>query len=130
MALPHEFKRVRLNRARSTEFPAGSNQHGYEFIVPLDAKGHIDEPLWRAHREACRVHRFWLGEDEKSGRLVHKSGGQDPARWVFDYDQNRVDDDEAGYRFGAHVFIPGEYVTIRDQDDAHTFRVVSVEPAA
>jgi hypothetical protein len=45
--------------------------------------------------------------------------------------ENRVDDDEAGYRFGAHAFIPGEYVTIRDQEeDAHTFRVVSVEPAA
>jgi hypothetical protein len=40
---------------------------------------------------------------------------------------NRVDYDEAGYRFNAHAFIPGEYVTIRDPDDAHTFRVVSAE---
>jgi hypothetical protein len=115
---------------RSKQFPEGSNQHGYEFIVPLDAKGHIDTALWRTHREACRVHRFWYGEDENVGQVVHKPGGQEHARWVFDYYRNRVDDDEAGYRFGAHAFIPGEYVTIRDQDDAHTFRVISVEPAA
>ena len=118
MALPPDFKRVRLNLARSKEFPAGSNQHGYEIIVPLDAKGHIDTELWRTHREACRVHRFWHGEEERVGQVVHKPGGPEHARWVFDYYRNRVDDDEAGYRFGAHAFIPGEYVTIRDQDDA------------
>ena len=39
------------------------------------------------------------------------------------------DDDEAGYRFGTHTFVPGEYVTIRDQNSAHTFRVVAVENA-
>jgi hypothetical protein len=61
MALPTEFKRVRLTLARSKQFPEGSNQHGYEFIVPLDAKDHIDTVLWRTHREACRVHRFWYG---------------------------------------------------------------------
>ena len=38
-------------------------------------------------------------------------------------------DDEAGYRFGAHRFAPGEYVSIRDHDgEMHTFRVVAVEP--
>ena len=129
MALPHEFKRIRLDLARSKEFPSGSPQHGYEFVVPLDAKGHIDTALWRAHRDHCRVRRFWQGEDDQIGQVVHKPGGQEHARWVFDYDRNRLDDDEAGYRFGAHVFAPGEYVTLRDQDASHTFRVVSVEPS-
>ena len=130
MALPHQFKRIRLDLARSKEFPAGSAQRGYEFVAPLDAKGHIDTALWQAHRDNCRVRRFWQGEDDQIGRVVHKPGGQEHARWVFDYDRNRLDDDEAGYRFGAHVFAPGEYVTISDQDESHTFRVVSVETAA
>jgi hypothetical protein len=130
MALPHEFKRIRLDLARSKEFPSGSVQHGYEFVVPLDAKGHIDIARWKAHREHCRVRRFWQGEDDQIGRVVHKPGGQEHARWVFDYDRTRDDDDEAGYRFGAHAFVPGEYVTLHDQDASHTFRVVSVEPAA
>jgi hypothetical protein len=34
--LPHEFKRIRLELARSKEFPEGSATHGYEFVAPLD----------------------------------------------------------------------------------------------
>ena len=129
MTLPHALKRIRLNLARSKEFPSGSSLHGYELVAPLDSKGHIDPALWRLHREHCRVRRFWQGEDDQVGELVHKPGGHEHARWVFDYDRNRVDDDEAGYRFGAHTFALGEYVTLRDRDQAHTFRVTSVEPA-
>jgi hypothetical protein len=129
MNLPHVLKRIRLDLARSKEFPSGSIRHGYEFVAPLDAKGHIDVELWRQHRNHCGVRRFWQGEDDKVGHLVHKPGGSEHARWVFDYNAKRVDDDEAGYRFGSHTFAPGEYVTIRDQDEAHTFKVVSVEAA-
>lgn len=129
MALTHAFKRIRLNLARSKEFPTGSSQHGYEIVVPLDASGHIDAALWRTHRGACKVVRFWQGRDDQTGQVVHNPGGQEHARWVFDYDRNRLDDDETGYRFGAHTFAPGEYVSISDQDRSHTFRVVSVEPA-
>ena len=131
MTLPHTLKRIRLHLARSKEFPDGSSRHGYEFVAPIDAKGHIDPELWRQHREHCRVRRFWDGEPEQVGRLLHKPGGAEHARWVFDYDESRADDDEAGYRFGGHVFVPGEYVSITEDDgDIHTFRVVSVEAAA
>ena len=52
--LPHVLKRIRLNLARSKEFPSGSSRHGYEFVAPLDATGHIDPELWRRHRDHCR----------------------------------------------------------------------------
>lgn len=123
--LPHVFKRIRLNLARSKDFPSGSPRHGYEFVAPLDSKGRIDVEQWRRHREHCGVRRFWAGEEEV-GRLVHKSGG-----WIFDYDQSSDEDDEAGYRFGDHTFGVGDYVSIRDEDaEMHTFQVTSVEPAA
>ena len=128
--LPHTLKRIRLNLARSKEFPQGSTRHGYEFVAPLNASGHIDEALWKQHRDHCRVRRFWEGQDDEIGFVVHKPGGPEHARWVFDYDQTAETDDESGYRFGAHVFRPGEYVSIRDEDGAlHTFQVASVEPA-
>jgi hypothetical protein len=128
--LPHTFKRIRLNLARSREFPQGSARHGYEFVAPLDGKSHIDVTLWKAHRDHCRVRRFWEGEADELGYLVHKSGGPEHARWVFDYDQTAEDDDESGYRFGAHAFKPGEYVSIRNEDgETHTYQVASVEPA-
>jgi hypothetical protein len=128
--LPHEFKRIRLNLARSKEFPEGSSTRGYEFVAPLDAKGHIDVEKWRQNRERSRVRRFWEGEDDEQGMLVHKPGGPEHARWVFDYDQTAEDDDESGYRFGTHAFRTGEYVSIRGEDgEMHTFIVAAVEPA-
>jgi hypothetical protein len=130
MALPHAFKRIRLQLARSKEFPSGSWQSGYEFVAPLDGQGHIDAKLWKEHREHCRVRRFWQGEDDRIGYLVHKPGGSEHGRWVFDYDRKRVDDDETGFRFGAHTFAPGEYLTVGDQEEAHTYKVVSVENAS
>jgi hypothetical protein len=127
--LPHTFKRIRLNLARSKEFPAGSARHGYEFVAPLDSAGHIDPVLWNTHRQNCGVRRFWNGEEEH-GHLVHRPGGAEHSRWVFDYDGTADEDDEAGYRFAAHAFRPGEYVTIRGEDgEMHTFQVVSVESA-
>jgi hypothetical protein len=131
--LPNELKRIRLNLARSKEHPAGSSRHGYEFTAPLDATSHIDAALWKKHREHCRVRRFWEGEADEIGHLVHRPGGKAGGVWAFHYDirdnDNDPDDDEAGYRFGAHAFVPGEYVSIRDEDgDMHTFQVVSVGP--
>jgi hypothetical protein len=72
---------------------------------------------------------FWAGEDDEIGRLVHKPGGAEHARWVFDYNPDEDDDDEAGYKFSSHVFLPGEYVSISGQDGKlHTFRVVAADP--
>lgn len=129
-SLPTAFKRIRLNLARSKGFPEGSSRHGYEFVVPLDGTGHIDPKLWQKDRDRCRVRRFWAGEGDEIGFVVHKPGGPEHARWVFDYDRSAEDDDESGYRFGAHAFVPGEYVSIRNDDgEMHTYVVVSVEPA-
>jgi hypothetical protein len=130
MALPHVLKRIRLNLARSKDFPTGSTSHGYEFVAPLNGNGHIDPKLWPQYREQCRVRRFWNGEPDQIGRLVHKPGGKEHARWIFDYDVSRSDDDETGYRFGTHTFAPGDYVSISDENgEVHTFRVASVQPA-
>src|SRR6266536_1173975 len=85
VTLPHMLKRIRLQLARSKQFPSGSRQRGYEFVAPLDEVGHIDPRLWHQYRDHCRVRRFWEGEDEQVGRLVHKPGGAEHARWVFDY---------------------------------------------
>lgn len=128
--LPHAFKRIRLNLARSPEFPQGSVRHGYEFVAPLDADGHIELKQWETHRENCRVRRFWEGEDDELGRLVHRGGGA-RGRWAFDYNPQETADDEPGYRFDSHSFRQGDYVSIRGEDDEmYTFLVVSVEPAA
>lgn len=117
---------VRLELARDTTHPEGSNRHGYEFVAPLNDKGHIDVEEWRKTRTRCTVRRFWEGEPDERGHIVHRRGGT----WAFHYDvQGDPDEDEPGYRFDSHVFKEGEYVSLREQDGTlRTFRVVSVRP--
>jgi hypothetical protein len=69
-----DLNRILLNLAQSREFSDGSSRHGYDFIAPLDADGHIDPALWRKYRNYCRVRRFWQGQEDEVGRLVHKPG--------------------------------------------------------
>lgn len=121
------FRRVTLHLARCAAFPQGSDRHGYEMLVPLRPDGHPDPAGFHAYPDRCRVRRFWSGENDRIGRLQHRAGGTGGAHWVIDYDETRADDDEAGYRFDAHAFTPGEYVTIRDGHGPHTFRVAAVE---
>lgn len=124
------LKRITLNLARSKEFPAGSAAHGYEFVAPLDAEGHLDAGGWKANKAACRVRRFWGDEELDLGHLVHRGGANKGGSWAFTYDIAGDEDDEAGYRFGAHSFNIGDYVSIRDDDEVlHTFVVALVQPA-
>lgn len=122
------LKKIRLELARDHDFPEGSHLHGYEFVAPLDESGHLDPKEWHEHRYQCTVRRFWQGEDDETGHLVRKPGGF----WAFHYDiDGDADDDEAGYRFNAHVFTVGEYVSIREQDEKmRTFKVVKTENVA
>jgi hypothetical protein len=118
--------KIRLELARDHDFPDGSSERGYEFTAPLGDDGHIDHEAWKTLRERCRVRRFWEGEDDEVGHLIRKPGGS----WALHYDLlGDADDDESGYRFGDHVFEPGEYVSIKEHDDEmRTFKVVMVQP--
>ena len=118
------LKSIRLNLARTREFPQGSDRHGYRLTAPLDADGHLDAEGWRKHRQHCRVVRFWAGEEDDIGHLIHRPGGS----WGFTYDIDGDEGDESGFKLSSHRFVPGEYVSIRDDDgELHTFVVVTVD---
>ncbi len=119
--------RITLHLARSPGFPSGSARHGYEIIAPLDSDGILSVEEWRKHRASCLVRRFWAGDEDRKGNLIHRAGGSGGATWLVDYDEDRSDDDEAGYRLDLHTFNVGEYVTIKDVHGQHTFRVVDLE---
>lgn len=120
--LPRGFRRIRLELAREPGHPSGSSRLGYVFVAPLDETGRIDANLWHRHRDECRVVRFRPG-DEDVGHLVHRPGGA----WAFHYDINGDEADESGYRFGDEKFVMGEYVSIKEGQTTHTFKVSSVE---
>jgi len=124
-----QLNHILLHLARSKEFPEGSRLHGYEIVAPLDVEGHLDASAWKDHRPRCTVRRFWQGEEDERGHLVHRAGGPSGATWTFDYNPASADDDEAGFRLESHVITTGEYVSIRDDDgEMHTFKVAKVSP--
>lgn len=117
------LKAIRLNLARTPQYPGGSDRHGYRFTAPLDEEGRLDPEGWKVHRDRCRVIRFWGGEEEDIGHLIHRGD-----RWAFHYDIDGEEGDEAGFKLASHRFAPGEYVSIRDDEgEMHTFQVVTVE---
>ena len=117
------LKQVRLELARDHDFPSGSHDRGYDFIAPLDDGGHLDAAEWKKNRDRCRVRRFWPGQPQEIGRLVHKRGGT----WAFDYDPKSTGDDEPGYKFDKHRFVPGEYVSLTEHDGVQrTFFIKAV----
>lgn len=123
-ALPHSFRVIRLGRAREHDHPEGAPAIGYIIVAPLDAASRIDVETWKTHREACRVVRQRPAEDDQLGHLVHGPGGS----WRFHYDVAGTAADDAGHHFGDERFTLGEYVSVREADGMHPYRVVAVTP--
>ena len=122
------LKRIRLELARDAEFPKGSARHGYEFVAPLREDGHIDTDRFASVKDRCRVVRFWGDEEHETGHLVRRGA----SGFAFHYKEagDVHVEDEAGYRFTSHSFRPGEYVSIKEDDDElRTFRVARVVDA-
>lgn len=116
------LKTIRLELARNPDFPLGSNVHGYEFKAPLTENGTLDHEAWPSVRAKCVVRRFWQGEDDEQGRLVHRG-----SRWQFHYNGMDSDEDEPIFKFDRHHFVEGEYVSITEHDgEQRTFQVVRV----
>jgi len=129
--LPGEvrLRKIRLELARSKGHAEGSPGDGYEFVAPLGADNHIDVEAWKRERRLCFVHRIEKGVTTERGLLVHRAGGAGGATWAFEYEPGGPADEDAGYRFAAHAFAPGEYVSVRDEDgDLRTYRVASIKP--
>lgn len=120
---PREFRRIRLDLAREPGHPVGDRGYGYVFVAPLDADDRIDPELWRAHRELCRVVRTRPDDEQSIGMLVRRPGGS----WAFRYPDDAGEGDEAGVHFGEEQMRVGEYVSIREEDEMHVYRITAVE---
>ncbi len=115
------MRTVRLELARSHDFPEGSDKCGYEFHIPLTAEGKLDREGLHEHRDEATFHRFWGGDDDERGHVRHGHRG-----WVLAFGRNGGGD-ETIFKGDQHRFVTGEYVSIEEHDGrTRTFRVVSV----
>lgn len=125
-AVPAKLNFIRLELARTPEFPQGSYDHRYEFVAPLTKDAHIDADTWKAVKDRCEVTRVWGSEAPQFGFLRHVGKG-----WRFDYDKAENADDEPFFKLDRHALTPGAYVSITEQDGVQRpFKVVSVVPVA
>ena len=122
---PSKLYRIDLELAREPGHPEGDREHSYRLYLPLDSTAHIDAGALPHMKGWCRVVRHRPGEAEARGRIARGPGG----RWVLDYDDQSTRDDEIGFRLSEERFVPGEYVSIQEDDGRqHTFKVVAVRP--
>jgi len=116
--------RIRLELARTPNFPGGSSQHGYDLIAPLNVDGHVDIEAWRHDRALCKVTRFGGATPEEHGQPVHRHGV-----WGFEYGKYN-DEEELFFNLDRHAVAPGSYVTLTERDgNQYPFRVIEVTPA-
>lgn len=118
-----QWKLVRLELARTPEYPAGSASRAYMLRLPLRDDGLIDEAAMAASPAMASVRRFWPNEPDQRGYLIRKGPG-----WAFSYAVGE-DDDEDVYHLDSHPIRLGEYVTLTEPDGRSLpFRVVRAEP--
>jgi len=114
---------VKLELARTDEFPSGSASRSYLIRIPLDANGLIDEDALSANPGRATIRRFWPNETDQSGYILKAKNG-----WVFSYAVGE-DDDENLFHLENHPIRQEEYLTVTELDgDRLPYRIVAVSP--
>jgi hypothetical protein len=115
------WKSIRLELARTKEFPQGSPSRAYLLHLPLDEAGLIDERTLGRSPARATVHRFWPNERDMAGYVIRT-----PRGWALSYRPGE-DDDEAVFHLETHPIRLGEYVTLMESDGRQfPFRVASL----
>lgn len=113
---------IRLELARTREFPEGSASRAYLLHLPLGDDGLIDQALLGAAPARATVRRFWPNEPDLSGYVIHT-----PRGWALSYRPGE-EDDENIFHLENHPIRMGEYVTLTEPDGRQLpFRVASLK---
>ena len=117
-----KWNSIRLELARTREFPEGSAIRAYLLHLPLDDEGLIDEAALGLAPAKATVHRFWPNEPDRSGYVIRT-----PMGWALSYEPGDADD-ESVFHLESHPIRIGEYVTLTEQDgQSLPFRVASLK---
>ena len=116
------WKSIRLELARTKDFPEGSASRAYLLRLPLDERGLIDERALAGSPAMATVHRFWPNEADRSGYVIRT-----PQGWAMSYEPGE-EDDETVFHLETHPIRKGEYITLTEPDGRRfPFRVAHLE---
>ncbi|MGQ0588293.1 MAG: hypothetical protein ACT4N8_02005 [Sphingosinicella sp.] len=115
------WKTIRLELARTRDFPDGSVGRAYLLRLPLDSEGRIDAAAVQQDPARATVRRFWTSEPDMIGYVVHT-----PRGWAFSYEPGD-EDDEPIFHLESHALRLGEYITVTEPDGRKLpFRIASL----
>ncbi|HEV2569598.1 hypothetical protein [Sphingomonas sp.] len=116
------WKTIRLELARSPDFPNGSASRAYLLHLPVDENGRVDEDAFRRAPALATVRRHWPNERDRTGHVIRKKNG-----WAFSYAIGAGDDEEL-FHLETHPLRVGDYVTITEPDGGRLpYRVMEAE---
>jgi hypothetical protein len=104
------WKTVRLELARTDDFPNGSAARAYLLHLPLDSHGLIIEADAKHNPSLATVRRFWPNEADNVGYLIRNRKG-----WAFSYALG-AEDDEQVFHLETHPIRLNEYITLTESD--------------
>ena len=111
------WKFIRLELGRTTEFPAGSVSRAYLLRLPLDDEDLIDTGAFELDPQRATVRRHWATEPDQRGQVV-RSGDE----W-----QMRCDGGTVSVEFDGRPIRLGEQVCVGSSDGRTLpFRVSSI----
>ena len=114
------WKIIRLELARTAEYPQGSPAHAYVLRLPVDDNGMLEKRILRHPDQHPVARRFWPGEADREGVVIPKGRS-----WVFSYAPGESDD-ETLFNLEGHPIMVGQYLTITEADgEKLPFKVVS-----
>jgi hypothetical protein len=118
------WKIVRLELARTEDFPEGSSARQYILTLPLDESDLIDADVIGAQPARATVRRIWEGEADRHGYVIRTEQG-----WALSYALGE-DDDEPVFHLETHRIRTGEYLTITESDgEVLPFRIAQCDAA-
>ena len=114
------WKSIRLELARSPDFPDGSASRAYMLCLPLYEDGTVDEAALNARPIRATIKRFWPNQPDMDGNLVRERDG-----WRFSY-APRFEADNKIVHLSCDRLCIGEIVSLTKADgNSLLFRVES-----
>jgi hypothetical protein len=114
---------IRLELARTPEFPDGSAERGYQLHLPMRPDGLIDEAAHSSDRARATAFRFWPDERDLKGYVIRTARG-----WAISYALGESDD-QGVFHLETHPLKLGNYLTITEADGTTwPFRIAAIEP--
>jgi hypothetical protein len=116
------WKKIRLELARTPDFPGGSVGRAFLLSLPLQDDGSVDWDEVSAQPSRATVQRFWASEPDRRGRLSRSDDG-----WLL---KENADGRAPTFRMPPQQLTAGQQIAVIGADGRSLpFQVVSIKTA-